>query len=150
VQERSAALGLANVRFRPYQPRERLAQSLGACDAHLVTLRPELEGLVVPSKFYGILAAGRAVLFVGAPEGDLQRRVREAACGAVLATADAAGLAQQILRLAAEPVLAQRWGANARALFERRFSKPLATAEWERQLHEAGGWAGSGATPHAR
>ena len=63
--------GLTNVQFRPYQPRERLAQSLGACDAHLVTLRPELEGLVLPSKFYGIIAAGRPVLFVGAADGEI-------------------------------------------------------------------------------
>jgi hypothetical protein len=39
------------IRFEPYQPRERLAESLSAFDAHLVSLRPELEGLIVPSKF---------------------------------------------------------------------------------------------------
>lgn len=125
---------LRNIRFHPYQPRETLAQSLGACDAHLVTLRPELEGLVVPSKFYGIIAAGRPVLFVGAPEGEIQRLVREAECGATFESRDSAALAQGIVRLAGDVSLAQRWGANGRRLFEERFSKRRAIARWERCL----------------
>src|SRR5262249_645775 len=43
---------LRSVRFKPYQPSELLAQSLSAADVHLVSLRPNLEGLIVPSKFY--------------------------------------------------------------------------------------------------
>src|SRR5262249_34909732 len=48
------AANLPNVRLEPYAPRERLSESLSAADAHLVTLLPQVEGLVVPSKFYGI------------------------------------------------------------------------------------------------
>ena len=61
-----------SVRFEPYQPRERLAESLSVADVHLVSLRPELEGLIVPSKFYGIAAAGRPAIFIG----DRRRRDR--------------------------------------------------------------------------
>src|SRR5262245_8867122 len=60
--------GLTSVQFKPYQPRALLAQSLSVADVHLVSLRPELEGLIVPSKFYGICAAGRPTLFIG--DGD--------------------------------------------------------------------------------
>src|SRR5213075_2347842 len=62
------AANLPNVRIEPYAPRERLSESLSAADAHLVTLLPEVEGLVVPSKFYGILAVARPVLYVGAKD----------------------------------------------------------------------------------
>lgn len=139
VQEQVAALNMKNVRFRPYQPREHLARSLGACDAHLVTLRPELEGLVLPSKLYGILAAGRPVLFVGAPEGDVQSLVREGECGAAFETRDSKGLADCVLRLAGESSPAARWGENARQLFDRRFAKALAIGQWERELQAVEG-----------
>jgi colanic acid biosynthesis glycosyl transferase WcaI len=68
VEARVAELGLTNVSFQPYQPLDRLALSLSVPDVHLVSLKPELEGLIVPSKFYSVLAAGRPVLFVGDPK----------------------------------------------------------------------------------
>ena len=51
-------LGLRNVRFLPYQPRERLAESLSSADVHVVGLAAGLAGYVVPSRLYGILAVG--------------------------------------------------------------------------------------------
>ena len=54
-----------------YQPYDRLAESLRASDVHLVTLLKRLEGLMVPSKFYAIVAAGRPVLFVGDQDGEI-------------------------------------------------------------------------------
>ena len=45
--------------MRPYQPKERLGETLSVGDVHLMSLDPALEGLIVPSKFYGIAAAGR-------------------------------------------------------------------------------------------
>ena len=65
VERRAKDLGLTNVSFQPYQPLDQLAWSLTVPDVHLVSLKPEFEGLMVPSKFYSILAAGRPVLFVG-------------------------------------------------------------------------------------
>jgi colanic acid biosynthesis glycosyl transferase WcaI len=59
---------LTNVRFLPYQPRERLSESLSAGDVHIVTMEEEVAGLVVPSKIYGVLAVGRRYVFIG-PEG---------------------------------------------------------------------------------
>ena len=126
--------GLTNLQFRPYQPRERLAQSLGACDAHLVTLRPELEGLVLPSKFYGIIAAGRPVLFVGAADGEIARLVDEGQCGQALQVGDAQALAQCIRNLADEPARARQWGENGRRLFDARFAMRIAVDRWEQVL----------------
>jgi len=82
---------LKNFHFLPYQPRDTLADSLAASDVHLVSLLPALEGLIVPSKFYGILAAGRPVVFVGDPDGELARIIREAGCGHVVAAGDSPG-----------------------------------------------------------
>src|SRR5262245_3258216 len=63
--------GLRSVQYQPYQPRDRLADSLSAADVHIVSLRPALEGLVVPSKFYGIAAAGRPTIFIGDKDGEI-------------------------------------------------------------------------------
>jgi len=59
LEEMAARRGLANVRFFPYQPKELLHESFAAADAFVVSLKPGLEGYIVPSKLYGILAAGR-------------------------------------------------------------------------------------------
>ncbi len=71
--ERVRAAGLRNAVLRDYVPEEHLAEGLAAFDLHLVTLLPAFEGLVVPSKFYGIAAAGRAVIFVGDPDREIGR-----------------------------------------------------------------------------
>jgi len=126
-----------NVRFEPYQPVERLSESLSAADAHLVTLRPELEGLIVPSKFYGVLAVGRAVIFIGACDGELARLIVEHDCGVVVEQGDDAALAASIEELAANRERAAAMGARGRALYESRFAPAIALAEWERILTEA-------------
>ena len=46
-------------------------RSLNVPDVHLISLLPAMESLIVPSKCYGILAAGRPVLFIGDPEGEI-------------------------------------------------------------------------------
>ena len=129
--------GLANVAFQPFQPRERLAASLGAADAHLVSLQPALEGLVVPSKFYGIVAAGRPAIFIGDAEGEIACMLREARCGLVVAAGDVAGLTRAILALRDHPAQCREMGANARIAFEARYDLPHAMNRWETALAQA-------------
>ena len=128
--------GLASVQFRPYQPRERLAESLSAADVHLGSLRPELEGLVVPSKFYGIAAAGRPAIFIGARGGEIARLLARHACGRTVAEGDGADLARVILELAADEAVCRRMGENARQAFDTEFDKAIAVARWEALLAE--------------
>jgi glycosyltransferase involved in cell wall biosynthesis len=130
------AASLPNVRLQPYAPRERLSESLSAADAHLVTMLPETEGLVVPSKFYGILAVGRPVLFVGAGDGELARMVREHGCGVAIESGDADGLARAIRELAADRESARAMGRRGRALYDARFAPPIAFAKWEAVLRD--------------
>ena len=120
--------------FAPYQPRETLSESLSAGDAHLVSLRPQLEGLIVPSKFYGVLAVARPVIFVGAADGELACLVREHDLGYVIAPGNDAALACAIEELAANPERAAAMGRRGRALYDARFAPEIALAEWERIL----------------
>lgn len=127
---------LPNVQFRPYQPREQLGLSLTVGDVHLISLRPELEGLIVPSKFYGVLAAGRPVVFVGAPDGEIAGQVGQADCGVAVAQGDAQGLAAELVRMADTPARCERMGSNGRHLFDDALSRRRALAAWEALLND--------------
>ena len=67
----TAAAGCSNVRFLPFFPASKIASVLAAADVHVVTIKRGLEGVIVPSKMYGILAAGRPILAVARPETDV-------------------------------------------------------------------------------
>lgn len=134
LQERVRERGLTNVLFKPYQPRERLAESLSVPDVHLVCLRAEMEGLVVPSKFYGVLAAGRPCLFIGDPHGEIASAIRELDCGFALPAGDAQELARVVGTLADDRSLLQATGAAARRAFDERFDRSIAAARWTEVL----------------
>ena len=125
---------LANVQIHPYQPQERLSETLGVADVHLVSLNPEVEGFIVPSKFYGIAAAGRPVLFIGAAEGEIARLIDQAVCGFNVATGDGQALKDRILQLAKDPELRAAMGARARSAFEQHWEKSRAIGEWAELL----------------
>lgn len=139
ISEYVRAHALPNVRLLPYQPRESLLYSLAAGDAHLVTLAEGLAGLSVPSKTYGILAAGRPVLFVGDQRSDIARLVAEHGCGAVVAAGDAEGLARVVSSWADDPAVLRRMGVEARELFLRRFDRPHAVEAYAESLYKCFG-----------
>jgi glycosyltransferase involved in cell wall biosynthesis len=134
---KQATNGLTNVAFRPYQPRELLSESLSSADVHLVSLQPELEGLIVPSKIYGILAVARPAIFIGAEDGEVGNMLTKNDCGVVVAPGDSAALARVIRDLASDRTRASQMGTRGQALYESRFAPPIAFANWERILEEA-------------
>ncbi|MEW5800972.1 MAG: glycosyltransferase family 4 protein [bacterium] len=128
------AHGHSNVRFLPYQPREKLPQILGAADLHLVSLDPTIEGLVFPSKIYGALAAGRPILFIGDPEGEAARLIHEGKCGQSVAAGDAHGLVEAIEDYLRHPARVQQEGLAGRRYLEERFSRRQSLDEFGRLL----------------
>jgi glycosyltransferase involved in cell wall biosynthesis len=129
--------GLAQLRFLPYQPRESLGDSLAAGDVHLITLLPQLEGLIVPSKFYGILAAGRPVVFVGDRDGELAQVIRDGGVGVTVACGDSPGLCRALRALRDAPLERERMGERARLLFEQRYTLRASVARWHEVLTRA-------------
>ena len=108
--------GLSNFRLRPYQPKERLGETLAVADVHLVSLNPNLEGLIVPSKFYGIAAAGRPTIFIGAEHGEIGRLLKDNDCGFTVAPGDGEALTERILALAGDRDLCVSLGTRPRGL----------------------------------
>jgi glycosyltransferase involved in cell wall biosynthesis len=130
-EQEIARHGLTNVRLHPYQPRARLAETLGMADAHLVSLNPKLEGLIVPSKFYGIAAAGRPTIFIGAADGEIANILAELRCGMTIAPGNAEALVARVLELAGDPALRAELGTRARLAFEERWDRSTALARWD-------------------
>jgi colanic acid biosynthesis glycosyl transferase WcaI len=130
LREAVTSEGLANFVFRGYQPPELLADSLAASDVHLVSLLPALEGLIVPSKIYGILAAGRPAIFIGDVNGDVARLIRENDCGIAVGVGDGKRLAAELRALRDDPVRLASMGKRARDLALSRCRSENAVTDW--------------------
>jgi len=123
--------GLDNVAFQNYQPLEQLAYSLSAADLHLVSLQPGLEGLIVPSKFYGIVAVGRPLAFIGARDGELGRLIDAHQCGASIAPGDAEALARFILDLKNDRERHALLARNSKRVHLEHFTRDHSLRAWQ-------------------
>jgi glycosyltransferase involved in cell wall biosynthesis len=137
IEREAERRGLCNVRFQPYQPQALLRLSLAAPDIHFVSLQPALEGLMVPSKFYGVAGAGRPTIFIGDPQGEIPAILREAGCGWTVAMGDASGAAALIDELSHSLGKVHEAGRKARRVFERHFDKRTALGRWRAVLDSA-------------
>ena len=114
LEAQVVAAGLPNVRFLPFRPVEQVPHVMKAGDLHVVTIRRGLEGVVVPSKLYSTLAAGRPVLAVAAPESDAARIVVENSCGLEANPDDPVAVAAVIRNLRDDPASLAEMGRRAR------------------------------------
>jgi glycosyltransferase involved in cell wall biosynthesis len=119
-------------RFEPYQERTALKHSLGVPDVHWFSLKPELEGLVVPSKFYGIAAAARPMIAVTAQHGELAQLIRLYGCGEVVEPGNGEHLAATLRRLSADGQGLAEMGLRARTMLEAQFTRREAFESWKR------------------
>jgi len=136
VKKRARADGLANVVFQDHQARERLSMSLAVPDVHLSVLQPRFEGLVHPSKLYGIMAAGRPTIFVGDAHGQTAAILRDCGAGLTVPTGDAKALARAITTLRGDEAERERMGKAARAAFDRLYAMPMALGKWDELLRD--------------
>jgi glycosyltransferase involved in cell wall biosynthesis len=121
---------LTNVRFLDYVPRSHLHVSLSMADVHLISLRPEMTGIVAPGKLYGIMAAGRAAVFVGPEHCEPADTIRHAGCGVTIAPGDTGGLVAALTLLASDPSLARRMGERGRSAFLAAYERKLCCNQW--------------------
>ncbi|MGD1210282.1 MAG: glycosyltransferase family 4 protein [Candidatus Acidiferrales bacterium] len=115
----AAASNSPNVRFLPFRPVEQVPHVMMAGDLHIVTVRRGLEGVVVPSKLYSTLAAGRPVLAVAAASSDAARIVVESGCGLAADPDDPAAVAAAIRELRDDPARLREMGRRARETAEK-------------------------------
>jgi putative colanic acid biosynthesis glycosyltransferase WcaI len=134
LQERARAMGLTNVMFLPYQPPENLAESLSAADLHLIPLAPGAAGCLVPSKIYGILAAGRPFIAMMEESAEVAQIARDDAVGFVVRPGDVDALIRAIHQAVDAPEQLKQMGARARRLAELKFDRDKVTSRFGSML----------------
>ena len=116
-------LGLDNMTFLPFQPREILSEVMAAADVSLVTLNRASSPFSLPSKAFSIMASGRPILAVTPPESEVAELVRTGECGAIVPPGEPDTLAKTILNLRSDPGQLERLGENGRTLLESHYSR---------------------------
>ena len=128
---------LDNVVFLPLQDKAALSASLGAADVHLVGLRAGLAGYIVPSKVYGILAAGKPFIAAVERGSEPDLIVREHGCGVRVEPGDAEALAGAVLEMQDADLVSM--GKRGREALETRFDRTIASRAYLDLLESTAG-----------
>ncbi|MDP2207348.1 MAG: glycosyltransferase family 4 protein [Bacteroidota bacterium] len=115
-------MGLSNIQFFPYQPRNILPFSLTCSDISIVALEKGIDGLSMPSKFYSILASGKPVIALVESTSEVANIIRAANCGVSIEQNDADSLANIIRSYYADAERIRKEGANGRQYFEDHYT----------------------------
>ncbi|MCG2771779.1 MAG: glycosyltransferase family 4 protein [Desulfobacterales bacterium] len=103
VETRAREMGLKNIRFLPFQPRERLSEVQATADVSLVTLAPGRGKTSVPSKVLGYMAAARPVIAAVDEDCDTADLIHTSGCGLVVPPGRGGLLAEAILHFYENP-----------------------------------------------
>ncbi|WP_306253725.1 glycosyltransferase family 4 protein [Parvularcula sp. IMCC14364] len=136
LDEKASAFNLNNIVCKPYQPRNLLPKSLAVPDIHWISLQPDLEGTIVPSKFYGAAAAGRPIFFIGDVKGEIARLISEFDCGETFALGESQRLADTIIEYAGNEQRLKQSSKNARNMIEDKFSRQAAFTKWQQAIDD--------------
>jgi glycosyltransferase involved in cell wall biosynthesis len=139
--------GLKNFVLLDYFPREALHESLSTADVHLISMRHEMTGIVVPGKLYGAMASGRPTIFVGPEHCESADTIRAAGCGLTIRLGDSAGLVAALERLAGDPALRTKLGERGRRAFLARHERDVCCDRWCDLLDDLTGMAGPDPAP---
>lgn len=124
----------AEIAFASFVPENELESRLGAADVHIVSLRENWTGTVVPSKFFGALAIGRPVLFVGSSDSAVAKWIAEFDTGWVLNEKSFNAVVEKLVRLARGPETKPRLFRHCHTIYRDNFSRAGALDRWDRAL----------------
>ena len=127
---------LSNCQFYGYVPRENLGFSLSCADVGLVSLLPRQEGLSVPSKTYGILAAGIPVIGIISKDSEIALMLKEEQSGFAVAPGDVEGLKSAILKLYYNDQLRTKMGQNGQTSINEKYNLKLAAKQYFNLIKE--------------
>lgn len=124
----------APVTFAPLCPPSQLQRRLSAADVHIVSLKENWTGTVVPSKFFGALAIGRPVLFVGSRDSAIARWIHELKVGWVLDKESFQSVFCELGELAASPARKQTLFSHCFSIYRQNFSRESSVRRWDTEL----------------
>lgn len=124
------AEGLSNAVFEGYAPKERLGRHLSAADLSVVVLSAAFQNVLLPSKYYGILASGRGVLLVSSCPSDIARDIDQEGVGLRFGEGESEQIAAALREMIANGARLDEMGARARALYDARYAKDKIVGEY--------------------
>jgi glycosyltransferase involved in cell wall biosynthesis len=130
LQQEANERGLGNVRFLPYQPGERLAESLSAADLQILPVRAEALKSLMPSKLYGILASGTAVVSTAPPDSELAQIIERAGAGESVHPYASVALSGAIRTLLADPSRVCQMGERGRQFAVEHYDRKLSVQKF--------------------
>lgn len=111
---------LPNCQFHPYVPRQDLIYSINCADVGLVSLMTGQEGLSVPSKTFGFMAAHKPIIAIMSQKSEIARIITEENCGMVVKPGSAEDLMESILQMFRSKEYTKELGENAqKAIFSK-------------------------------
>ncbi len=111
------------VKLVPFAPQEKLLDRLASPDIHLLSLASSWTGLVVPSKFFGALAAGRPVLFSGSLESSIAEWITRFDLGWVLTPNNVEETATRLLSYMDDEEGIRAMNQRCRETYQEHFSR---------------------------
>lgn len=127
---------LTNAVFEGYAPANALERHLGTADIGIVVFSESFLDVLMPSKYYGILASGRAVLLISSAVSDIRRDIDAHGIGIAVMRGESAELADTLRQLAAAPATYQEMGRKARMLYDATYGMPTILAAYANALRE--------------
>jgi colanic acid biosynthesis glycosyl transferase WcaI len=134
LQAQAHQLGLTNVSFIPFQPRERLPQVLASADIALISLKRGIGKDSLPSKTFPVLASGRPVIVAADRDCDLWQLVQQSGAGLCVEPENPEQLACAVASLKADQALREQMGQRGRAYVVQNHSRQAAATAFERLL----------------
>ncbi len=125
----ASELDLDTVSFHRPVPLADLPNALAIADIHLVSQKPGTQGLIVPSKLYGVLAAGRPTIFVGPDDCETAMILRKSNAGIIVCPGDIHGVAEAIKKLAYEQGVREIMGENAKQYYMNHFGRDRSVSQ---------------------
>lgn len=129
-------LDLNNTYFLPFQPIDKLPEVLASCDISVVCLEKKWTGISVPSKTYGIMASGKAILAFMQEESEIGMTIEENECGIVVEDPSPDEISVLLKKLAKDKNLVQQMGRNSYRAFEEKYNLQKAINSYYQVIEE--------------
>jgi len=136
LEEKVAKKGLKNVTFVGLLPREQQQAFLNGCDIGLSSLVAGMTGISVPSRSYNILCAGKPILAVGDPEGEISQLLVDKNVGWVISPGDSDKIVTAVKEMLADREMLQEMSVRAREVAETEYSSAYIIDRYAEMIEE--------------
>lgn len=136
LMDMASSLGLHNVKFITYQDKRDLKFSLGAAHIHLVPLKKGMKGIIVPSKVYGIMAAGKPFIAAVDKGSEIDKIVKDFCCGLIVQPSEVEELRKAVLWSFQNQKKIEKMGERGREALENQYTKKICAQKFKRSVEK--------------